>query len=147
MAAHPRFYSPYDEVLWKSIAEGALRLQRCSDCGTYRYPPGACCPKCLSIDATWEKVSGSGRVLSWMTYHKQYLPAYPAPTTIVAAELEEGPILITNIDHGETASLSIDRPVRIIYGDHPDGYRIPRFTLAGDAAPPGSRPDRSVADR
>jgi uncharacterized OB-fold protein len=134
MSAHPRFYSPYDEVLWKSMAEGALRLQRCSGCGIYRYPPGACCPNCLSTDATWEKVSGSGRVLSWMTYHRQYLPAYPAPTTIVAAELEEGPIFITNIDHGETAKLAIDRRVRIIYGDHPDGYRIARFTLAQNAA-------------
>lgn len=131
MAAGPRLYSHYDQFLWQSIAEDAIRFQKCSECGTFRYPPGGCCPNCLSTEATWEKLSGRGRVLSWLTYHRQYLPAYPAPTTIVAAELEEGPILITNIDHEEAPDLVLDRPIRIIYGDHPDGYRIPRFTLVG----------------
>lgn len=125
----PRLYSPFDRTMWDSIAEGRMRIQRCSECGTYRYPPGACCPNCLSTEAKWEEISGKGKVLSWTTYHKQYLPAYPVPTTIVAAMLEEGEILITNIDHEEAKHLALDRPVRVIYGDHPDGYKIPRFTL------------------
>ncbi|MGQ7793605.1 Zn-ribbon domain-containing OB-fold protein [Faunimonas sp. B44] len=127
--AGPRLYSPYDQTMWESIAEDRMRMQRCGECGTFRYPPGACCPNCLSTEADWEEVSGRGKVLSWITYHKQYLPAYPAPTTIVAAMLDEGQILITNIDRAETPKLALDRPVRLIYGDHPDGYRIPRFTI------------------
>lgn len=126
----PRLYSPFDETMWKSIAEGGMRIQRCDECSTYRYPPGACCPNCLSIDFGWEPISGNAKVLSWITYHKQYLPAYPAPTTIVAAMLDEGEILITNIDASETDKLSVDCAVRVVYGDHPDGYKIPRFTLA-----------------
>ena len=129
MAQGPRQYSYYDQFLWQSISEDAIRFQKCSECGTFRYPPGGCCPTCLSTEATWEKLSGRGRVLSWITYHRQYLPAYPAPTTVIAAELEEGPIFITNIDHAEAAGLKLDQPVRIVYGDHRDGYRIPRFTL------------------
>ena len=128
--AGPRLYSPYDVPMWESISAGRMRIQCCDECSTFRYPPGACCPNCLSTDATWKEISGKGKVLSWTTYHKQYLPAYPAPTTVVAAMLEEGEILITNIDASETGALALDKPVRVIYGDHPDGYRIPRFTLA-----------------
>ncbi|MGV6875645.1 Zn-ribbon domain-containing OB-fold protein [Pseudochelatococcus sp. B33] len=126
----PRFYSPFDEPLWKSISKGQIRIQRCSECGAYRYPPGACCPTCLSVESTWEPIAGKGKVLSWTTYHKQYLPAYPVPTTVVAAMLDEGEIFITNIAEDEVADLAIDRTVRVVYADHPDGYRIPRFTLA-----------------
>ena len=130
--AGPRHYSPYDATLWDSFAEDRMRLQCCDDCGTFRYPPGACCPQCLSTAATWQPIAGTGRVLSWTTYHRQYLPAYPAPTTVVAAMLDEGEILITNIDPSEVGDLALDRPVRVVYGDHPDGYRIPRFTLASE---------------
>lgn len=137
MAKGPRLYSHYDQPFWDSVAKDAMRLQRCSDCGTFRYPPGACCPNCMSTNATWETISGKGKVLSWTTYHKQYLPAYPVPTTIVAAEMSEGNIFITNIDPGETNRLAVGRPLRIVYGDHPDGYRIPRFTLEDDT---GSTP-------
>ena len=127
--AGPRMFSTYDQEFWNSIEEGQLRLQRCVDCNTFRYPPGACCPECLSTDATWQAVTGRGKVLSWATFHKQYLPAYPVPTTIVAAILEEGTILITNIDPAETGNLALDQPIRVAYAKHPDGYAIPRFTL------------------
>jgi len=129
MSTSPRFYSPYDESFWSSVSDDAASMQRCSDCEQHRYPPSACCPNCLSTNATWEKISGIGHVLSWTTLHKQYLPAYPAPTTIVAARLEEGPIFLSNIDGKEVNALKIGAPVKIIYGDHPDGYRIPRLTL------------------
>lgn len=129
---HPRFYSPYDEPFWRSINEESMRIQCCSECGRCRYPPGACCPNCLSTEATWKEVSGRGRILSWTTFHRQYLPAYPAPTTVVAVELEEGPIFISNIDDKERSKLKVNVPVRLIYGKHLDGYTIPRFTLASE---------------
>jgi hypothetical protein len=75
-------------------------------------------------------LSGRGRLLSWTTFHRQYLTAYPPPVTCVAVELEEGPILIGNVDAAETANLQIDVPVELIYGTHHDGYALPRFRLA-----------------
>jgi uncharacterized OB-fold protein len=129
MAAYPRLYSPYDKPMWDSITENTMRLQCCAECSLYRYPPGACCPNCLSTAANWEKLSGKATVLSWTTYHRQYLPAYPAPHTVVAVQLAEGPIMIGNIDVGDTPKLKAGVTVELIYGDHPDGYRLPRFRL------------------
>lgn len=129
MAAHPRFFSPYDEPYWGSVTDGAMKAQKCKSCSTMRYPPAACCPKCLGVETEWVTLSGKGTVLSWTTFHRQYLPAYPAPSTIVAVQLEEGPMMISNIEETERASLRIGAAVRMIYADHSDGYRIPRFTM------------------
>jgi hypothetical protein len=131
MANAPRHYSPYDKPMWDSVAAGALKLQRCAQCGRFRFPPGACCPGCLSTEAEWVAVSGEGRVLSWTVFHRQYLPAYPPPTVCVAVQLAEGPIFIGNIDPVEAPGLALDAEVQMIYGTHPDGYALPRFHLKG----------------
>lgn len=135
MNAYPRFYSHYDKEMWDSIGAQQMKLQRCSECGTFRYPPGACCPNCISTESEWVAVSGHGKLLAWTTFHRQYLPAYPAPTTVIAVQLEEGPILISNIDQDAVPNLKAGASVEMIYGSHPDGYTLPRFQLAGADRP------------
>lgn len=131
MSAHPTYFSPYDETYWASVAEGATRIQKCSECATLRYPAAACCPKCLGVEADWVPIRGRGTVLSWTTLHRQYLPAYPAPSTIVVVRLEEGPIMISNIAEADRKFLKIGVPVEMTYFDHPDGYRLSRFVISG----------------
>jgi uncharacterized OB-fold protein len=134
MSARPRQFSPYDAPLWDSIAAGALQLPRCTRCQAFHYPPGPCCPECLSFDLQWQPVSGQGRVLSWTTFHRDYLPAWPAPHTVVAVQLQEGPIMIGHVPRSDAKELALDAPVTIAYTDHADGYRITEFRLGGTAA-------------
>src|SRR5690606_15671316 len=94
MSKTPRHYSPYDAPMWQSIEEGQMKLQRCRQTGTFYYPPGPACPESLSFDVEWAPISGKGKILSWTVFHRQYLPAYPAPHLVVAVALEEGPIMI-----------------------------------------------------
>lgn len=128
--AKPRFFSHYDEPLWASVDDGKLSIQQCTSCDHFRYPPGACCPQCLSTETRWKPVSGRGRLLSWTTFHRQYLPDYPPPVTCVAVQLEEGPIMIGNVDTSEREKLCLDASVELFYGEHPSGYRLPRFRLS-----------------
>ncbi|OZI16346.1 hypothetical protein CAL18_16530 [Bordetella genomosp. 7] len=129
MSKTPRLYSPYDAPLWESIQEGQMKLQRCRKTGAFYYPPGPVCPQSLSFDVEWAPVSGRGTILSWTVFHRQYLPAYPAPHLVVAVALEEGPIMIGYMDHASLPDLKLDKPVAMEYVEHPDGYRIPKFTL------------------
>ena len=133
MASVPTYFSMYDEPFWESVGRDEARLQKCSKCSTFRYPPGACCPNCLSLEAEWVPVSGKGRVLSWTTIHRQYLDAYPAPSTVVAVLMDEGTIMITHFDNEDVGRLRIDLPVHLTYSTHPDGYRLPKFAIAEDA--------------
>jgi hypothetical protein len=129
MSKRPKLYSPYDAPMWDSIAQEEMRLQRCPGSGVFRYPPGPVCPESLSTEAEWVPISGRATILSWTVFHKQYLAAYPAPTLVVAVQLEEGPMMVSNMDAGELPGVRLDAPVRLVYADHPDGYTIPRFTL------------------
>ncbi|MGI4942873.1 MAG: Zn-ribbon domain-containing OB-fold protein, partial [Janthinobacterium lividum] len=64
-------------------------------------------------------------LLSWTTFHRQYLPAFPPPHTVVAIRLEEGPIMASCVERSLVTSLIMNGSVVLVYGDHPDGYRIP----------------------
>ncbi len=132
MASQPTHFSIFDEPFWESVSRDETSLQRCSSCSTYRYPPGACCPNCLSLEAEWTPVSGRGRVLSWTTIHRQYLPAYPAPSTVVVVQLEEGPLMVTHFAAADVPRLRLDLPVTLTYSTHPDGYRLQGFAPAED---------------
>ena len=40
--------TPWNEWFWTSGADGRLRIQGCSDCGTFVHPPVPICPVCRS---------------------------------------------------------------------------------------------------
>jgi uncharacterized protein len=128
--ASARLYSHYDAPMWASIAEGAMQLQQCSHCGRWRYPPGPTCPDCLSTDYAWKPIAGTATILSWARFQRQYLPAYPAPHTVIAVQLTEGPLMVSHIAQNQVDRLAAGAPVRLRYVTHPDGYRIPTFDLA-----------------
>jgi uncharacterized OB-fold protein len=46
-----RSMDPYAEQFWAYTQKKELRLQKCSDCGKFRWPPGPTCDKCLSDEA------------------------------------------------------------------------------------------------
>ena len=87
-----RAMDPYAEQFWAFTARKELRLQRCHECGKFRWPPGPTCDRCLSDNVDWSVVSGIGKVLSWTTFHRGYFPEYPPPHTVVVLELDEGPL-------------------------------------------------------
>ena len=45
---------PADKDFWACCAKGELRLQRCTQCRTLRYPVSPVCHECLSYDHEWE---------------------------------------------------------------------------------------------
>lgn len=120
----------YDAPMWDSIRAGALALQRCAGCGAFRYPPGPACAECLSPDFEWRKVAGGGTILSWVVFHRQYLPAYSAPYNVIAVRLDEGPIMISNLEGATLSGSWIDARVALTYAAMPDGVVLPRFRLA-----------------
>jgi uncharacterized OB-fold protein len=119
-----------------------MHLQCCRECATWRYPPGPACQACLSPEYDWKAVSGEGELLSWVVFHKQYLPAYPAPYNVIAVRLDEGPTVISNLveEPAENEGL-IGRRVRLKVVAMDDGVALPRFELAHQGEQGGkSRP-------
>ncbi len=105
----------YEDAFWEYVQRHELRLQRCPACGAHRYPPSAVCPRCLGREFEWDALSGDGRVLSWVVFHRQYFPELPIPYTVVAVEMAEGPILLADLVNAGDRAPRVDMPVRICF--------------------------------
>ncbi len=118
------------EPYWKYCAKGELRMQKCQECGHVRFPASVLCPKCLSEENEWVKLSGKGRVFSKAIFHQLYYPGFedeiPYNTAII--ELEEGPRLHTNILECENSEIVIGMPVSVIFKKIDDQISLPMFT-------------------
>ena len=93
-------------------------------------PPGPACAECLSTQYAWDAISGRGEILSWAIFHRGYLPGYPPPYNVIAVRLDEGPIMISNLEGPIPAGSWIGRRVELCYASMPDGIVLPRFRLA-----------------
>jgi uncharacterized OB-fold protein len=123
----------YDEPMWESIGARRWSLQRCDGCAQYRFPPAPICPDCLSMEYSWQPLSGNGTILSWVVFHRQYLAEYPPPYNVVAVQLAEGPIVISNLVGEEPQGSWIGRAVQVCYEPDADGHLLPKMQLCPPA--------------
>ena len=120
----------YAEQFWAFTGRKELCLQQCSACGKFRWPPGPTCDRCLSDDFAWSALSGVARVLSWTTFHRGYFAEYPPPHTVVALELEEGPLFVSYPVGIDTAELREGMRLQLRWTDGADRfgeYNLPVF--------------------
>lgn len=129
----------FDGPYWDFAAKGELRLQQCAVCDAFRYPPGPCCPVCLSVDAEWTRLSGHGRIVSWTVFHRQYFPQMPVPYTVASIETQEGPLLIGNLLTAAASDLKVGAAVCLEFQPITcDGakFNLPQWRLAPSGEPP-----------
>ncbi|WP_447039109.1 Zn-ribbon domain-containing OB-fold protein [Streptomyces sp. DSM 118878] len=125
---------------WQYAAQGELRIQACAACAELRWPPRPCCPHCQSFDSEWRRMSGRGRIWSYVFPHPPLLPAYAAqaPYNAVVVELAEAPRirLVGNLVAAPDAPLDSVAPerlrigvkVQVVFADV-DGMAVPRWML------------------
>lgn len=121
----------YEDPYWSYVAAGELRLQRCTDCAEYRYPPAPVCPQCLGDVHEWVPLSGAATLLAWTVFHRQYFPQLPVPYVVAAVRTGEGPILVGNVVGADAQELRHDMELRATFEavDSPEGsWRICQWT-------------------
>lgn len=122
-----------DDRMWESIDNEAMALPFCDACSKAIYPPASCCPSCFGFDLTWKTISGRGKILSWTRFHRSYLPEYPAPYNVIAVQIEEGAVLVSNLAGGEPVDGDwIGKKVRMVYESF-SGKMLPRFQLSEES--------------
>src|SRR5216683_1653711 len=102
---------------WEACKRGELRLQRCSDCGHWRFPPSVLCPRCLSERSSWEALSGRGTVYTFIIVHRPQHPAFyeDVPYNVAIVELEEGPRMHSRIVGCTNEEIRIGMPVEVTF--------------------------------
>ena len=113
---------------WEHAARGVFAIQSCADCGAAIFPPKPVCPVCWSGTLQWREATGLGHVESFSVIHRPPSEAFAAdvPYVVALVRLSEGPRMMTNIVDCDPETVSIDMPVRVVFGEYA-GHALPQF--------------------
>jgi uncharacterized protein len=141
---------PDNDTEWKGYFEAArehrLVVKRCSNCGLLRYPPGAACPWCTSLEWSWQDVSGKGTIHSYEIVMQAIQAGFRdwAPYPVVLVELDEqrgqptadeGLRLISNLVTDDFVAekeeqVAIGKRVEVTFLDVSPELSLPLFKLS-----------------
>lgn len=122
----------WSQPFWDAAKRKELMMPHCTDCGHYFFPPGAVCPDCQSKALEWVNVSGIATVESWVIFHQLYFKGFEPelPYNVAMVQLDEGPLLMTNIVGVENDALHKGMRVQVTFDVLNDEITVPRFELA-----------------
>ena len=117
---------------WDACRRRELHLQRCRACRTFVHFPGVLCWRCGSDRLEWEKVSGKGRVHTFVVVHHATIPEFKArvPYAVAWIELDESPSarVLSDLVDCDVAKLAIGDRVEVVFDvDAIEGFVVPRF--------------------
>ena len=128
--------TPEMRPFFEAAKRNELRVQRCSACGTHRFPARAICSSCLSTEVEWAPVCGRGSVFSFNVMHQVYHPGFAAevPYAVVVVQLDEGVRMISNLVGVAPDAIRIGMPVRVVFEAISDDVTLPKFAPASASA-------------
>jgi uncharacterized OB-fold protein len=106
-----------DEPFWLGLRQREVRVQRCGDCGTCRFPAVRLCEHCRSENFEWVAVDPTGIIETWCVFHRQYFEGLTVPYTVIQVRLKCGIRLFSNPVGIKTDALCIDMPVKGVFED------------------------------
>lgn len=124
--------SELNRPFWDALRNRMLLLPKCNACGLVWYPPSPFCPDCWSKDFTWKRLSGKGRVNSWVVFHQAYFSSLKddIPYNVAEVELDEGPRLLTNLVDVSNDKIEAGMTVEIVYDDVTENVTLAKFRPA-----------------
>ena len=116
------------QPFWDGCKQHELRLQQCQTCGTYYYP-NSICHNCDSPKMEWVKVSGKGKLFTYGIFYQLYHPAFKdeIPYNVSVIELDEGPLMLSNVVKCPDEDLKIGMPVEVVFEDVTEEVTLPKF--------------------
>jgi uncharacterized protein len=121
--------SKISQPFWDSCKAERMQLQRCEDCGTYAFYPVYICPECASRNLAWTPVSGRGTIHTFTIAAKSTFET-KGPLVVALIELEEGAMMVSNVETPTPETLRIGAPVHVIYEKVSDDITLPLFKPA-----------------
>jgi uncharacterized OB-fold protein len=118
-----------NQPFYDAAQKHELRLPKCNACGNIFYPPSIFCPACLSEDLGWPLLSGKGKVWSFIFMYQRYFPAFAdeIPYNIAFVQIDEGPLLCTNLVGIANEDIKCDMPVEVFFDDATPEVTLVKF--------------------
>lgn len=114
---------------WASGLTGTLRLQQCDACAQIRFPLDPICPRCLAPEFQWTALSGRGKVQSFIRFQRAYDVTWEdrVPYVVALIELDEGPVLISNVVGEGALDVKVDDVVEVVFELVSPDAALPQF--------------------
>jgi uncharacterized OB-fold protein len=112
---------------WEGVARHELLIQRCTGCGTLRFPwlPG--CNSCGCPEWDTVAASGEGTVYSYVVMHHPPFPAFDPPYAVGLIELVEGVRIVSNVVGVPYDKVRVGMPVRLEFRRYDAESVLPVF--------------------
>jgi hypothetical protein len=127
----------WTEPFWVAAGQHQLVAQRCTNCGTFRQPPGPFCPNCRTQESEWVELSGRATLFSYTIIRHALAPPLRdyLPMVIAVVEPEEAPTarLVANLVEVAVGDVAIGMPLEVVWEDAGDGVAVYRFRPASAA--------------
>jgi uncharacterized OB-fold protein len=123
------------QPFWDYCKQHELRAQRCSACGTFRWPPRGLCPECHSWDYEWVKLPDTGKVYSFVVPHYVSVPAFQPDAPYVIAHItidgtDERVRITSNVIDIPWEEVKVGMPVHVVWEDVTPEFTLPKFRPA-----------------
>jgi uncharacterized OB-fold protein len=130
------FSDAMTEPFWEAARQGKLVAARCTNCGTYRMPPGPFCFNCQHRDVVFDELPGTGVIYSFTVVRHPLRPDLVEAVPYVSAVINldgtqgAGARMLANVVDCDPEKVKIGDPVRIAFDSVSDTYPVPRFKPA-----------------
>ncbi|NYT22437.1 OB-fold domain-containing protein [Alcaligenaceae bacterium] len=101
-------FHPHSKPFWEAAESGRLLLPLCGDCGKSHWYPRPFCPHCHGFGLTWKDAAGEGTI-----YASTLMRRAKEPYIVAAVELDEGPVMLTNIVTPDFSQAGIGARVKV----------------------------------
>jgi uncharacterized OB-fold protein len=121
---------PESTPFWEACHDHKLKIVRCLDCGTVRFPPTSFCPNCNSAKLEWIEASGKATVFSWIVVRHPVpkdVYALDVPYVVALVTLEEGVRMPTNIVGCAPEEVTAYMPLKVQFRDVTPEITLPVF--------------------
>ncbi len=122
------------DFYWEKCKKHELWLRYDNDAQQAYFYPRDISPITFSRNTTWIQASGKATLFTYAIVHRAPHPGFVADVPFVTAmvELEEGPIMPTNIvmDEPTPEKLQIGMPLEVVFEDVSDTIALPKFKPA-----------------
>ena len=129
----PRPLSPeLTRPFWEAAKRHELVLPRCKSCDYLFFYPRSECPRCLSNQLEWMRVSGRGRLHTYTIVNQPANAAFRDDTPYVYAvvQLDEGPRMVSNVVQCAVDAVSVDMPLEAVFDDVTPEWTLVKFKPA-----------------
>ena len=121
--------TPENKPFWDYMKQHEFRVQKCKSCGEMFYPPSEYCIHCLGHESEWVKLSGKGKVYSFVIIRQARMPVFAkmAPYVVAIIETDEGVRYSSNVIDCNPEDVYVDMPVEVVFDDVTDKFTLPKF--------------------